>query len=165
MQTKKLFAITILSFFASLCQAESPSAASINTLLDITKIRFVVEKMPATMEQPMRLMLRQAAADQSLSSDQKRALDTTYQKLMQIIGEEFSWETLKPIYVQVYTETFTQEEVDSLIAFYQTPTGNALINKMPIVMQKSSALILEKYKPLIQKLKEAIQQTMTEQKQ
>jgi len=164
MQIKKLFAMTVLSVFASLCQAEPPSEASVNTLLDITKIKSIVDKMPATMEQPMRIMLRQAAADQNLSPEQKQTLDATAQKFLQIIGEEFSWEELKPIYIQIYMETFTQEEIDSLIAFYQTPTGSALVDKMPLIMQKASTLVLEKYRPLMQKFNEAIRQALTEQK-
>jgi hypothetical protein len=164
MQIKKLFAVTVFSVFASLCQAAAPSEASIETLLDITKAKSIVEKMPATMEQTMRLVLREVTADQNLSPEQKRALDATAQKFMQIISEEFSWETLKPSYIQIYMETFTQEEIDGLIAFYRTPTGHALIEKMPLVIQKSTALGLEKVKPLMQKFNEAIRQTLTEQK-
>ena len=34
---------------------------------------------------------------------------------------------MKDRYVQVYRETFSQEEIDGLIAFYQTPVGQYFV--------------------------------------
>lgn len=50
--------------------------------------------------------------------------------------DEMSWAKMKPQYVRLYVETFDQDEVDGLLAFYATPAGQAMINKMPIVMPK-----------------------------
>jgi hypothetical protein len=36
----------------------------------------------------------------------------------------------------MYIDTFTQEEVDGLLAFYRTPAGRAMIEKMPILLGK-----------------------------
>lgn len=41
----------------------------------------------------------------------------------------------------LYAQHFSQEEVDGLIAFYRSPAGEALVNKMPLVMDASVANI------------------------
>ena len=46
----------------------------------------------------------------------------------------------------------TQEEVDGLIAFYESPAGQAYIAKMPAVAQKSMAPMQNPMIPMIRKL-------------
>ena len=41
------------------------------------------------------------------------------------------------MYVRIYTESFTEDEVSGMISFYRTPIGQAAIHKMPLLMQKT----------------------------
>ncbi len=65
---------------------------------------------------------------------------------------------MRDIYLQTYRETFTQDEVNSIIMFYSTPAGKAMVEKVPIAMQKAATLTQARLGPFIQKL-----QTMAEQ--
>jgi uncharacterized protein len=58
-----------------------------------------------------------------------------------MLREEMTWDKLRPVYVQIYQESFTQEEIDGLIAFYESPAGFAFVEKMPFVMQKSMSIM------------------------
>ena len=65
------------------------------------------------------------------------------------------WITMRPQLVTVYSETFSAEEIDGILAFYQSPAGHALLDKRPVIMSKTMALLM----PEIQRLaKEAITQ-------
>jgi hypothetical protein len=76
--------------------------------------------------------------------------------------QELSWQKLKPLYVQIYRESFEQEEVDGLVAFYASPAGKAMLDKMPTVMQKSMAITQPLMQSLIPKMKSAMEEAMSE---
>jgi hypothetical protein len=54
-------------------------------------------------------------------------------KLMELVQTRLSWERLRPVYLKLYDETFTEEELDGMIAFYESPPGRAMMKKMPIL--------------------------------
>jgi hypothetical protein len=75
-----------------------------------------------------------------------------------------SWEKMKPMYVQLYRDTFEQEEVDGLIAFYKSPAGQAYVTKMPLLMSKSMAISQSLFQSLGAKMKVAMDRFVVETK-
>ena len=75
---------------------------------------------------------------------------------------ELNWQSLKPIYRAVYKDSFTQAEVDGMIQFYKTPVGQATIQKMPLVMQKSIQLTQERMQAMAPKIETTMKQGLTE---
>jgi len=71
---------------------------------------------------------------------------------------------MRPLYIQIYQETFTQEEIDGLIAFYKSPAGVAFVDKMPVVMQRSMSIMQSRIAPMMEKMKAAMQQAADEAK-
>ena len=51
-----------------------------------------------------------------------------------------------------------------MLAFYKTPTGRALIKKMPVVMQKSMTEMQKRMVPLMEKLHKIQQEALGELK-
>ena len=43
---------------------------------------------------------------------------------------------------EIYAETFTDEELAGLLAFYQSPTGQSLISKQGVVAQRTLAIVM-----------------------
>ena len=66
--------------------------------------------------------------------------------------------------MQLYRDTFEQEEVDGLLVFYASPAGQAYVNKMPVVMQKSMALSQSLMQSIIPKMTAAMQDAIAEAK-
>jgi hypothetical protein len=81
-----------------------------------------------------------------------------------ILRDQLSWGNLKKIYIPIYRESFTQEEIDGLIAFYSSPAGNALVVKMPIVAQKSMAATQQLIVPMMQQMQKAVAEATAEMK-
>ena len=65
---------------------------------------------------------------------------------------------MEDVYLQVYRETFTQEEITSIIAFYSSPAGKAMVEKVPVAMQKAGTLMQARIGPMTQKLQAMIEQ-------
>jgi uncharacterized protein len=56
---------------------------------------------------------------------------------------------------QIYSETFSADELQSIINFYSSEAGQKLVKKLPILIQKTTTQIPEYLKELNPKIKEA----------
>jgi hypothetical protein len=74
------------------------------------------------------------------------------------------WNSLVPIYLHTYRASFSQDEMDSIIAFYKTPGGQALIRKMPLVMQNVMTEIQALTQPLQKKFQQIQREALEELK-
>jgi hypothetical protein len=48
---------------------------------------------------------------------------------------------IRPQLIRAYDETFNDEEIDGMLAFYTSPAGRAAMQKMPAINQRLSALM------------------------
>jgi hypothetical protein len=62
--------------------------------------------------------------------------------------------------VDIYRETYDQTEIDGLIAFYETPVGQSLIQKQPVVAQKMAMVMVPYYQQAMPKIMDAALQTV-----
>ncbi|WP_297985406.1 DUF2059 domain-containing protein [uncultured Chryseobacterium sp.] len=56
------------------------------------------------------------------------------------IKKEMKPEDIENMIIPIYEKHFTEKEIDDFIAFYNTPSGKKMIEKMPIVFQESQAV-------------------------
>ena len=75
-------------------------------------------------------------------------------KIMDMVNASFDPVQLKTDVTRAYSETFSQDELNQISAFYDTPLGQVLLVKQPDVQQKIQAAVL----PRLQQLGPAIQQ-------
>jgi hypothetical protein len=68
------------------------------------------------------------------------------------------------MYVRVYQKTFTQQEIDGMLAFYKTPAGQAVISKMPAAMQNTMNEMQQLMGPVMQKMQRLQQDVVAEMK-
>jgi hypothetical protein len=54
-----------------------------------------------------------------------------------LLFKGLSWDSLKEEYLQLYTETFSEEELRGIIEFSKSPLGQKMAEKTPVLMQKS----------------------------
>ena len=157
--------LAFAALLASLNAHAAPaSAESVETLLAVTKVESMMDTLYASMEQMMRQGTKQAVQGIPVSPEQQSVLDAVPAKFIAVVREEVSWNKLKPLYVQLYRETFEQEEIDGLIAFYASPAGQAFINKMPVVLQKSMEISQSLMQSIVPKMSAAMKEAMIEAK-
>ncbi|MBS1169085.1 MAG: hypothetical protein H6R01_3 [Burkholderiaceae bacterium] len=160
MKLRLLLAAALL--IASNAFAAPPTTESVEQMFSLTKTESIMNTLYANLDNVMRSAINESLKGQKLTPKQQRALNALPARMAQVIREEFSWDKLKPVYLKIYQESFTQEEIDGLIAFYQSPAGVALVNKMPIVMQKSMAATQAQLAPMMAKMKAALDKAVAE---
>lgn len=151
----------LLSFtFAAFAHAAPPSAESVQELLTVTKIEQTLDTMHQVYEQSILQGMEESTKGKQLSAKQQKALEAFVAGVGKIFKEEMSWKKWMPKYIKIYQETYTQEEVDGLIAFNKSPVGQAAVAKMPVVMQKSMAMAQEEMGPTMQKVEALMKDLM-----
>lgn len=136
--------------------AGPPSDQSINELIDAMNMPRMMDQILANMDQQMKAGM-QRGLQQSLhgrepTAEQRAEVEKFQKKLIEIIRDELAFDKVRDIYVNAYRETFTQEEVDGLIAFYKSPVGKTYAEKVPSVMQRAQAEMQSRLGPMVQKL-------------
>jgi hypothetical protein len=158
---KFILFILLLSSSWSACAAQ-PTTESIESLLRVTKVEAILESLYVSMEAAMRQAMVRSVADRTLTPAQKHFLDHAPQRYVAVMREELSWASVKPLYIQIYQENFSQEEIDGLVAFYDSPVGRTTIEKLPAVMQQSMMAMQDRIRPFVAKMQAAVDQSVAE---
>jgi uncharacterized protein len=75
----------------------------------------------------------ESVASANPSPETKSKVADFEKQATQLIDTQLSWDSMQAGFLDVYTKNFTEEELDGIIAFYKTPAGTALLDKMPAV--------------------------------
>lgn len=142
--------------------AEPASGDSVRQLLAVTQARKLVDNMLSQMDGMMNNSLQQALRGKAPTPQQQDALNNMRSKMTALIHQELTWESLEPLYLRLYQESFTEDEVKGMLAFYNTPAGQAVINKMPVLMQKTMLEMQAKMGALMPKIQKIQQEFASE---
>ena len=129
-------------FLASLAIAQqaanketSGKEAKIERLLSLTNADSTMNQLFDQMKGVMASQMPEGA-----TPEQRAQAQELQNKIMDLVKSRMSWEKMRPEYVKLYNDTFTDEEVDGMLAFYESPAGRAMLQKMPALMPKIMAL-------------------------
>ena len=139
-----------------------PTEASVRQLLEVSQVHKVLDTMMGQMDQLMNQMMQQVTQGQPVSPAVQKQIDAGRTEARSMVKELLDWSKLEPIYLRVYQKSFTQKEVNDLIAMYQTPGAQALITKMPIVMQNTIGEMQPLMQPVIERMRRTQQQVMAQ---
>ena len=148
------FFIVVIFFFSTNVWAEPASDSSIRLLLDITQSRKIVDGIAAQFGSLKDNTAQQALAGKTPTAKQKQAISNMKNRMVSLMKEELVWEKLEPMYLRIYSEAFSEEEVAGMLSFYKTPAGQAVIVKIPVLMPQTMVEVrrmLEGATPKIQK--------------
>lgn len=162
---KTFVALAIALMAPCFAQAEPAKPETIEELLMVSKAQSLLESTYKSVDESMLASMDQALAQLPGDSAEKRAYVESFAlKMREIMHDELNWASLKPMFMRIYGESFTQEELVGVLDFYKTPAGQALINKMPLVMQKTMAEMQQRMGPMMQKVGAAAQASLNEAK-
>jgi hypothetical protein len=128
------------------------SAESVDRLMQAMRVQAQLDMIYSQTLPAMQNAMKQSLGSQMKSEDAQRMFDTVMPRVNAVIRDELSWARLKPDFATIYAETFTQQEIDGLIAFYQGPIGSALVAKTPQLAQRSMQLMQQRMGPVMQKV-------------
>ena len=102
-------------------------------------------------------------APASTTPAQNAAMQTFHDKVLSLTESQINWPALQPAYIDLYARTFTEEELDGILAFYRSPSGKALLEKSPTLTadaQKITQQKLVEMQPQLNQLVQDFQKSM-----
>lgn len=78
--------------------------------------------------------------------------------MLEFLAKHMSWKSLERGFVEDYVETFSQAEIEDMIAFYKTPTGAKAIAAMPALMKRGSQRGLARVEEHMPELRKTIEE-------
>jgi hypothetical protein len=111
-------------------------------LLELTRMQ---QKIDASVENVVALQLQQAPA--------MRAHEA---KLRSFLEKYIGWAGMKDELIVMYQQAFTEAEINEMNAFYGSPTGRKMIQRLPQLIQERDRLAMERLQAHIGELQELI---------
>lgn len=157
-------ALHLLFALAASSQAIAGPATdeSLEQLLVVARVESLLVQVHANADQVIRQGIAHDVAGRTLTEEQRRALDAAPAKLGAVLRSELSWQKLRPMYLAIYKESLDQAEVDGLIAFYRTPVGQAVLDKMPAIMTRTMSVTQLQMQAVMPKIEAAMQEALKE---
>ena len=157
---KRLLILLLAVFFSVPAFATPAQDASIEKLLILTEAQKLNYSAIADSDDIIETTLKPILQLDNMTAEKKKMAESFLNKYKNIVKEEFSWKKMMPDYIRIYRETFTEEELQSLIAFYESPTGKMFIRKMPLIMDKTSDIMRQKMVSILSRMNTALGESM-----
>ncbi|MEY2555605.1 MAG: uncharacterized protein QOF93_749 [Verrucomicrobiota bacterium] len=159
---KRILVLLIVVSSVAYAADQTPSEASVKQLLEVSQVHKILNATMAQMDALMKQAMQQATQGQVVPPKVQKGIDQRQAEMMSIFKETLDWSKLEPMYVRVYQKSFTQPEIDNLIAMYGTPGAQTMLNKMPIVLQNTMAEMQQIMRPMMQRIQRMQQEVVAE---
>ena len=131
---------------------EASHRAKVEEMLRLTKTEAGLHDQLTNLQTRVGELAKQQFNLPSPTAEQTASITEYQGKVQQITTEEVGWEQVRPIIIKLYSDSFTDADLDGIIAFYKSPAGEALVAKMPQVANKTTATVQDRIKELQPKL-------------
>ncbi len=97
----------------------------------------------------------------TLTPEQSGALQQAEDEAKEAIRKSMGFDSIKEEFIKTYADNFSEAEIKELTGFYNSPTGQKLIDKQPVVADQMRQLAQRRMQAampgIVAKLREAIQ--------
>jgi hypothetical protein len=151
-----IIGVTLLACASPVRADEASRSAKAQELLQLTQS----DQMMKAMEPMVKGMVAQM--DKDMPAEQREKAGELQVKMMDLIAANIS--KTKPALAKVYSDTYTEEEIDGILAFYKSPSGKAFLQKMPEVMQRLMPVMMKMMTDLQPELKTMMEEMKAKNK-
>ena len=147
-------------------QAAHADAASkarkVSELLLAMHLDETTNRLEQAEEARMDAMSRQQLAGVTLDPDQQKSYNEFRQKIVSLLRSSATWKALEPDFVKLYSDAYTEDEIDGILAFYRTPVGRKMLAKTPALTEQSIAVSQRRMAELTPKIQALVDQFQRE---
>jgi uncharacterized protein len=135
--------------------AQTTKTAKIEEIFHLTKI----DQMQKQMMTQMSAMMKQQTMG-NLTPDQQKNASEMSQRVMDFTMQKMSWDAMKPDFIKLYDDTYTEDEISGILQFYQSPAGQAMLAKSPVLVANTMALVQKRMAEIKPELDDMIKKSL-----
>jgi hypothetical protein len=133
----------------------APSKESIDHLVQLERVTRIHDTVLTQIDKGTADRLRQALRGQPPTPADQAVFADLHTEVVTAVEGVLSTDKLEAVYEKIYSEVYSQQEVDGLIAFYSSPTGQMFAEKQPEISQRTNKLMQQTMLPMIMKIQTA----------
>ncbi|MBC3934009.1 DUF2059 domain-containing protein [Undibacterium rugosum] len=155
----KIWTASALSFLlvSGFAYAEKPTEQSVKEFLEVSKGKETFQQIEKQLDTMLDNFNREADSGKTADLQKQKAVEKFKARVLSIRNEAMDWDKLESMFIGIYQDSLSQEEIDGLIQFYRSPVGQASLTKMPQIMLKTNQQIQVTLLPMMDKIKLARQ--------
>jgi uncharacterized protein len=135
------------------------SEESVRHLLDVMGARKIVETISAQVDTMYSAKVSKMLEGTTLTDEQQKEIEQRRQKTVDLIKQMLNWDSMEKMYLKVYADTFTQGEIDGMLTFYTSTTGQAVIAKLPLAAKNAMTEMQSRVQTLVPQIQQMAQET------
>jgi hypothetical protein len=129
-----------------------PSDESLREMFKLAHTEETMNSMKPQIDAIITSSTKEVSQGKEMTPERQAIVDRMRDKLVAAYNETFSFEPMHLLLIRVYQATYTQDEVNGLIAFYKTSAGQALVNKSPLMGQNLVGEMQAAMRPMMQRI-------------
>ncbi len=136
---------------------EASKQAKVKELFTLMHIDHSLDRMRSSMQQQVQLTAKNAPGTEQMTPEKKKIQQEFVDNSMKVVDQDFSWTVLEADYVKLYANTYTEQELDGILAFYKSSAGQAMLIKTPELSAGTMQIVHSRmgdFQPKMQSLQE-----------
>ena len=162
----KSYELTLATAKITTAEAVKGTPATIADAAAVIDRMHFEEMIARTMEGQKKAMvgMSQKMAQQMGGKVDPKDFEAHQAKVMDAMVEAMNIPQMKNDMTQIYSDTFSKEELTALGDFYTTPAGQAMIDKQPVVQEKLQAIMMPRIMSAMPKIQQLSKEFGQQQK-
>jgi len=152
----------LLTALAPAAQAREPTDKEIERLLAASRAQSMLAAIQPQVEAIQRQQFAELTEGKTLTPQQQQEIASIQARTSEIVRQSLAWDQMRPVYLQVYRETFDDDDVKAMTKFYESKAGQHLLDKTPAMMQTLMVAIQQKMIPQLEALQAEVKTVSAE---
>ena len=131
--------------------AAQPDAGEVDRLMEVMRMQQTLDGIWPQVEAMQAQVVEQLTASDD-DAESRAALQEALDRNNARLREALAWEKVKPVYRDIYQQTFDASDVQAMTEFYASPTGQRVLDKTPQLMANTMAATQQLMIPLLQQM-------------
>ncbi len=131
---KRWIVVLVVMLAVAPCGARADDAskqAKVKELFATMHMDHMLDQMMRSIQGEVKAMAQETPGAEQLTPAQQKLMQDFMDKSMKVVNESVGWAALEPAYVKLYATTYSEEEIDGILAFYKSPVGQTMLAKTP----------------------------------
>lgn len=147
--------ILVVLLAASPVLAADPQRAE--RMIEVLRIQQTMAQMRNTVvANASKNILDECKRDQISDEQCRTNAATLMQPIERAMDEAMNWDAIKDDFIKIYASALSDREVDAAVAFYSSPEGQALLDKLPALTRAGSELGQKRMSDVMPRLQEEL---------
>ncbi len=89
--------------------------------------------------------------------EQKKQFSDLQTHVDGLVQQTIGWKVVEPDYIKLYSDTYSEPEIDSILSFYKSPGGQAMLSKSSDISTKSIGITQQHMAAIEPQLRQLVQ--------